>query len=335
MTIRIAGIGMSHWHSLWDAAYLRHLFNMPEVKLVGIQDPDQRVAEHRSSEVGNPPVFTDYREMLKEVKPDFVLALGRHDTMGEIAHYLIDEGYPFVMEKPMGFNAEETKSVAEKAAEKDHFLGAPLSQRYIPFTLMAKEMLAEGAFGAVSHFYYRMNRPSSERYPNWNCAWMLDPAIANGGCLRNLGAHGLDVMLYLLEEDFEVTSAQLGYNAFGQPVEDYASVLLKSSSGILASIEVGNTYPVDGTDGEWKLSGPEALLVHKIVHSPNEMSVVDKEGERRSPGGMEENPFAVVLRDTLECWQAGDPPPITAMDVYRAVKLIDEAYKAAGVGYGY
>ena len=34
--IRVALEG-SHWHSLYDAAYLRHLAAMPDVRLVGVQ----------------------------------------------------------------------------------------------------------------------------------------------------------------------------------------------------------------------------------------------------------------------------------------------------------
>jgi hypothetical protein len=34
MTIRVAAIEVSHWHALYDAAYLRHLVAMPDVELV-------------------------------------------------------------------------------------------------------------------------------------------------------------------------------------------------------------------------------------------------------------------------------------------------------------
>ena len=44
-------------------------------------------------------------------------------------HHLLDHGYPFVMEKPMGVNAEEVRRVAEMAA-KDAFVAVPLAQRY-------------------------------------------------------------------------------------------------------------------------------------------------------------------------------------------------------------
>ena len=107
MTIRIAAIEVSHWHAVYDAAYLRHLIAMPDVELIAIQDSDPDVAAKRAAEVKNPPIFTDYRKMLAMTHPDFVVALGRHRQMAGIAHDLLDQGYPFLMEKPMGINAAE------------------------------------------------------------------------------------------------------------------------------------------------------------------------------------------------------------------------------------
>jgi predicted dehydrogenase len=36
--------------------------------------------------------------------------------MARITHDLLDQGYPFLMEKPMGINAPEVEAVAAKAA---------------------------------------------------------------------------------------------------------------------------------------------------------------------------------------------------------------------------
>src|SRR6516164_8100173 len=44
MTIRVAAIEVSHWHALYDAAYLRHLGAMRDVELVAIQDSDSSPA---------------------------------------------------------------------------------------------------------------------------------------------------------------------------------------------------------------------------------------------------------------------------------------------------
>jgi predicted dehydrogenase len=144
MTIRIAAIEVSHWHAVYDAAYLRHLIVMPDVELVAIQDSDADVAAKRAAEVKNPPIFTDYRKMLATTHPDFVVALGRHRQMAGIAHDLLDQGYPFLMEKPMGINAAEVEGLAAKATQLDAFVAVPLAQRYAPFAKRARELLAAG-----------------------------------------------------------------------------------------------------------------------------------------------------------------------------------------------
>src|SRR5260370_6050820 len=181
MTIRVAAIEVSHWHALYDAAYLRHLVAMPDVELVAIQDSDAGLVARRAAEVGSPPTFTDYRKMLAATHPHFVVALGRHRQMAGIAHDLLDQGYPFLMEKPMGINASEGEAVAAKAARLDAFVAVPLAQRYGAIATRARELLAAGRFGPLSHIYVRINRPGPARYRAWDCAGMLDPAEAAGG----------------------------------------------------------------------------------------------------------------------------------------------------------
>jgi predicted dehydrogenase len=326
MTIRIAAIEVSHWHALYDAAYLRHLVAMPDVELVAMQDSAQAVVGKRAAQVGNPPTFTDYRKMLAATRPDFVLALGRHRQMAGIAHELLDLGFPFLMEKPMGIDASEVEGVAVKAARLKAFVAVPLAQRYAPFARRARELLTAQRFGPLSHIYIRINRPGPGRYQAWDSAWMLDPGEAGGGCLRNLGSHAFDMFLHLTGERAQVTGAQLSRRVHGCPVEDYASVLLCSASGILGTVEVGNGFPCDGTDGEWKIAGRDAILSMK----DGVMKLATAEGEEALPGADATPAYFTVLRDVLDHWQRGAPPPISVHDLVGAVQLIDQAYARAG-----
>jgi predicted dehydrogenase len=323
--IRIAAIGVGHWHSLHDAAYLRLLAEMGDVELVGLQDADATVAAERATALGGVPVFTDYRAMLDRARPDFVVALGEHRDMAATAHFLLDHGYPFMMEKPMGVSADEVQGIADKVAQKHAFVAVPLSQRYQPFVARARQMLEAGRFGPLSHAYFRLNRPTSARYPAWHSAWMLDPARAGGGCLRNLGSHLLDLFVLLTGEDARVVSALLSARVHGQPVEDYASVQLVSASGVLGTVEVGNTVPYTGGDGEWKLAGRDAIL---IAYDDGTMRVLDAKGEER----IAERPaplYRDCVHDLLEHWRRGAPPPIGVHDLLRVVRLIDDAYALA------
>jgi predicted dehydrogenase len=326
MTIRVAAIEVSHWHALFDAAYLRHLVAMPDVELVAVQDSDPALAAKRAAAVGNPPTFTDHNEMLAAVRPDFVVALGRHKQMAAIAHDLLDQGYPFLMEKPMGINAAEVEAVAAKAARLKAFVAVPLAQRYGAFAQRGRELIAAGRLGPLSHIYVRINRPGPARYRAWDCAWMLDPAEAGGGCLRNLGSHGFDLFLHLTGEEAEVTGAQLSRRAHDRPVEDYASVMLRSASGILGTVEVGNGFPRDGTDGEWKLAGRDGILTMK----DGVLKLATAAGDETFPGTDVTGPYFTTVRDALDHWQRGAPPPVSVHDCARAVRLIDQAYARAG-----
>lgn len=322
MTIRVAAIEVSHWHALNDAAYLRHLVAMPDVELIAVQDSDPGLVAKRAAEIGNPPTYTDYRKMLAATRPDFVVALGRHSQMAAIASDLLDLGFPFLMEKPMGISAPQVEAVATKAARLNAFVAVPLAQRYAPFAVRARELLAANAFGPLSHIYVRINRPAPPRYTAWDCAWMLDPAEAGGGALRNLGSHGLDMFLHLTGEEAEVTGAQLSSRAHECAIEDYASVMLRSASGVLGTIEVGNVFPRDGTDGEWKIAGRDAILTMK----DGVLKLATADGDKILPGADLTAPYFTATRDALDRWREGKAPTISVHDWLPAMRLIDQGY---------
>ena len=119
--------------------------------------------------------------------------------------------------------------------------------------------------------------------------------------------------------------AQVSARALGQAVEDYASVLLRSASGVLGTIEVGNTFPRIGTDGESKIAWRDAILTLK----DDTLRLTTATGEETAPGAPAEPIALTALRDALDHWRRGQPPPISVHDCLRAVHLIDQAYALA------
>jgi len=123
-----------------------------------------------------------------------------------------------------------------------------------------------------------------------------------------------------------VTGAQLSRRAHERAVEDYASVMLRSSSGILGTVEVGNTFPRIGTDGEWKIAGRDAILTMK----DGIMKLATAEGDETLARADVAAPYFLAVRDALDHWRRGAPPPISVHDLVQAVRLIDQAYQRAG-----
>ena len=332
MPRRVAVIDVSHWHSTYDASYLRILRDLGR-DIVGVSDRNEAIARDRAARFGSTP-FTDYRRMIEETKPEFVVALGRHCDMPETFHFLVDAGVPFVMEKPWGTDPDTVEELARLAEARGAWVGVPFFTRYSFWAVTVKRMIEQGEFGNVSHIVFRMIRPTMQRYIEWDSPWMDKKAEAGGGALLNLGGHGFDIARFVTGEEPEVVAAVVSDRVNRREVEDYGLAILRTPSGILFHNEVGYTmptWPANRTDAEQKVAGEKALVraVPEGMHilAPNRDEVIPMpEGWRAG--------FPEAIRQALEAYGRGDPPPIPARECARAVHLIYDSYRAAGVGSG-
>jgi predicted dehydrogenase len=329
MPARIAVIDVSHWHSTYDASYLRILKDLDR-QIVGVSDRNEAIAQDRATRFNSTP-YTDYRQMIEETKPEFVIALGRHCHMPETFDYLVDAGVPFLMEKPWGVDAETVEGLARLAEERGAWAGVPFFSRYSFWAVRAKQMIEAGEFGAVSHIVFRMIRPTMQRYIEWDSPWMDKKAEAGGGALLNLGGHGFDIARFITGEEPEVISASVSYRVNRREVEDYGLATLRTPSGILFHNEVGYTmptWPANRSDAEQKVAGETALIraVPEGLHilAPNRDEIIP------TPEGWQAG-FGAAVRHALEAYGRGEPPPIPASECARAVRLIHDSYRAAGV----
>ena len=102
--------------------------------------------------------------------------------------------------------------------------------------------------------------------------------------------------------------------------------MLRSTSGIVGTVEVGNDFPRDGTDGEWKIAGRDAILTMK----DGIMKLATAEGDETLPGASVSASYFAAVRDALDHWRRGAAAPISVHDCARVVRLIDQAYERAG-----
>src|SRR5215469_1831381 len=329
MPKRIAAIDVSHWHSAYDAAYLRVLRDLG-CDIVGVSDRDERIAKDRAAHFGSTP-FTDYRRMIEATRPEFVVALGRHFGMPETFRFLVDAGIPFLMEKPWGTDPGTVADLARLAAEKGAWVTVPFMVRYSFWAVTVKRMIAAGEFGRISLIFFRTIRPTLRRYVEWDSPWMADRSQAGGGALLNLGGHGFDIARFVTGEEPEVVSCVMSRRAHEGEVEDYALATLRTRSGIVFHNEAGYTmptWPANRTDGEKKVAGERLLL--REVPAGLQLLGPDRDELIPRPEGWEEG-YARTVKEALETYGRGDPPPIPASECARAVRLIFDSYHAAGV----
>ncbi|HEU0073247.1 MAG TPA: Gfo/Idh/MocA family oxidoreductase [Dehalococcoidia bacterium] len=324
-TLRVAVIGVGHYHALYPPYYLE-LLRKQGAEVVAVADPTGAVAEiaaHRC----DAKAYVDYRSMVQLTRPDLVLALGRHVDMPLAFRYLVDAGVPFIAEKPWGVDAETVRELSSLAESRGAWVATPFSMRYSQWAAAARQMLKTREGGSTSHMVFRMIRPGVSRYVDYGSPWMLSKEEAGGGVLLNLGVHGFDLCRHLTGEEPEIVSSVVSNAAHGLEVEDYASVLMRTPSGALFHNEVSYTYPrLHGDDDERKLATAKALL----RATPGGLRITDGERDEVVPppdGYVAE--WEAFIADCLGRLRRGEPPPNTPRDTARAVALVFEAYRMA------
>jgi predicted dehydrogenase len=325
--LRVAVIGVGHYHALKPPFYL-DLLTKRGAEVVAVADPSGPVAEVAARSCGA-KAYVDYRSMVQLTRPDLVLALGRHCDMPAAFRYLVDAGVPFIAEKPWGTDAETVRKLATRAESSGAWVATPFSMRYSQWADAARQLLKTGEGGTASHIAFRMIRPGVSRYVDYGSPWMLRKEEAGGGVLLNLGVHGFDLCRYLTGEEPEIVSSVVSSAAQGLEVEDYASVVMRTPSGAVFHNEVSYTYPrLDGADDERKLATAKTLL----RATPDGLRITDakRDGLVPPPAGYVSE-WEAFVADCLARLSRGEPPPNTPRDTARAVALVFEAYRMAGV----
>jgi predicted dehydrogenase len=324
--MRAVVIGVGHYHATYPPHYIE-LLRRRGVEVAAVHDPEEGAAQEVATRL-RCAAYGDARAMVSEVRPDFILGLGRHVDMPATVELAIEAGIPTIMEKPWGVDAGTVAALAQRAEDAGAWIATPFSMRYSLWAQRCREMMQAGSLGGISNIRFRMVRPGVERYVEQGCPWMLSKAEAGGGVLLNLGIHGMDLCRWITDEEPVVVSAHVSNAVFGLDVEDYAHVTLQTSSGVLFHVEVGYIYPRDGgADDEHVLFSERAML----RETPEGVEVVTRDGAdtELAPRDMLTSWEGVVV-DCLERIEHGQPPPNTPSDLARAVSLVFEAYRVAG-----
>lgn len=145
-------------------------------------------------------VFSDYKVMAKESKPDAVYIALPHYLHFEVMDYFIDKKIHILCEKPITIKDDEAKALVAKAKENGVKLGINYQYRYDKAVYTLKRNLEENALGDI--FYGLLHVPWSRSINYFtNAPWHASIEKAGGGTLLTQGSHLLDLTLWLLEKE--------------------------------------------------------------------------------------------------------------------------------------
>lgn len=157
---------------------------------------------------------TDWEQALKDLNPDIV-AIG---TPGgaHVAPILaaLEHGCHVFCDKPLAASAQDAKLIYDRANEAGVKTAFAASYRYMPYVLLAKELIADGAIGepqeveCVSHF-------NLEKLIPFGWSHTLEQG---GGRLNNNFTHKLSIVLNVLAGSMQSVSGSVRSDMEKAPV---------------------------------------------------------------------------------------------------------------------
>lgn len=220
-------------------------------------------------------VYTDFRDMVLEEKPDIVIINLPHFLHKEAAIWCAKQGCHVLLEKPMALSVQECMEMNAAFARHGVRLAIGHMQRFIKEYMAAKRLIDSGELGELLFIQdCRYGNYFSERRP----AWFLDRARSGGGVVINLGSHSMDRVMWLAESRFAKVKAKMTAQSPGIDVEGSASIYLETTSGVPVHIALNgyrsalvNTTELQFTQGsllirpghgvQWSRAGKEPELV--------------------------------------------------------------------------
>jgi predicted dehydrogenase len=124
---------------------------VPTAKIVGLADPDDKGRVSTQRLLGVDAGFTDYRQMLKQLRPEIVAVCPRHvDQHHEMILAAIDSGAVGIYcEKPFCRTPKEADEIVDACARSGAKLAIAHRNRYHPAFVVAKAAVQDGAIGKL------------------------------------------------------------------------------------------------------------------------------------------------------------------------------------------
>jgi len=188
--VRVAVIGTSWWA---DGAHLPGLRANPVVDVVALcgRNPD-RLAQ-MAARFNIPRTFTDYHQLLAEVRPEVVMVLTPNYEHAPMTLAALEAGAHVICEKPLALNVAEAEQVLARAEALGRRHLTFLTYRGMPAPRFVKQLIEQGWLGRLHHAQASYLH-GSWLDPNRPATWKTTRAQGGSGVLGDLGAHVIDLL---------------------------------------------------------------------------------------------------------------------------------------------
>ncbi len=304
------GFGMSHQHTVG--------FKTAGCKVVGLADIKIENAETFKAQHGDgsTQVFSDYHQMLAEIRPEVVSVCTWPGLHAEMTLAAIASGAKAVhCEKPMALNFGDAKQMHEAALAKGCQLTFNHQRRFnVPF-VSARQLLRDGTIGTLQR---------------------MEVICGN---LYDWGTHWFDMMHFLNEESAaEWVIGQIDLRdrkeIFGAPIEGQGLAYIKFKNDVRVSMMTGHQAPqtaqpqftLHGTDGMLEIEPPNCGKNHLRYVNSKQTGWVNVPSDEGIHG---DDAVLRACREVIECLQTGRESELSSRKALQSTTVIFATYESS------
>jgi len=246
--VRFAILGFGH-HAV--RRLLPAFSQCKQATLNGMWRRDQAAALKNCAEYNIPHCFPTREALCSSPEVDVVFitspdAMHKDDTLLALQH-----GKAVLCEKPLTMNAAEAEEITAAARAAGKLFGVAQNFRYNHSLEWMREQIAAGRIGRPQLAHAQYSYPAAQAPRKW----IIDPTLACGGPIADVGVHCIDALRFVLGEDVSSISTVARKDDASGKVEAVASLQLEMTGGVYANVTVSARAPyrtlveVTGSDG--------------------------------------------------------------------------------------
>jgi predicted dehydrogenase len=304
----------------WGPNLVRNFDELADLAWVCDLDPDH--LRPTAARYPSAKATEHYDDLLSDEALDAVVIATPVPTHFELAKQALEAGKHVFVEKPPAMHAFEMDELVRMAGERDLVLMPGHLLLYHPGVLKLKELIDAGELGDVLCVYgNRVN---------------LGIVRSNENALWSLGVHDLSVILYLLDEDPELATAQ-GSASIHPGVEDVVFCFLRFPSGKIAHMHLSWLDPHKMR--KMTVVGREKMVVFDDMEPERKVTVYEKRagaagelysGDISIPKIATDEPLRLECKHFLELVSGGGDKAKVARDGARVVRALEMLTESLG-----
>jgi predicted dehydrogenase len=214
--LRVAVVGCGGISDL----HFRTFKKFADVEVVAGVDLRPERLEWAKNTHGVAETFTDWKEMLKRVKPDAVDICTPNGVHAPAVIDALNAGCHVETEKPMAMTPRECEKMIAIAAKNKRKLAVGFQYRFHPSTRFLAQARDEGEFGKI--MFVKCQALRRRGIPNWGV--FGQKKLQGGGPMIDIGVHVIEMAHYLMGSPKPVAVSGNTWTYMGNKASSVASI---------------------------------------------------------------------------------------------------------------